>query len=488
MKIRPRSFRFKLWAYFALFTALIFTVLWLLQTVFLQSFYEAMLISNTKKAAEKIISAGSSSTINDTIDELTYDNSILVFITAEDGSVLFSSDQFKGGKRVRGGDQDRIPPELTDGDKPIANDRRMNYRMLPEGYDDFLQRLSDSESGEVQYSADSVFVYGTYMDYYGSDDKAVLYVSTTIDTVGPSVTIISMQLVWVTALSLIIGFVLSWFIAKRFSVPLDKLGEKAKRVGDDNYSPDFRRGFCRELDELNDTLDSTNEKLIRSKDFQMELLANVSHDLRTPLTMIKGYSEMIRDISWSDEEQCAEDLAVIIKEADRLTALVNEILEYSELQSDTLPDTDEEADLSALMNRVADTFDTLYKTEKLVVERSIDEGIIVKGSAARLERAVYNLLDNASRHTGESRRVRVSLTARAGRARIEVTDFGAGIAEGEIEHIWDRYYTSRQRGGKGVSGLGLAIVKRIVTLHGGECSVSSQQGKGSTFIIELPLA
>ena len=473
--------------YFALFTALIFTVLWLLQTVFLQSFYEAMLISNTKKAAEKIISAGSSSTINDTIDELTHDNSILVFITSRDGSVLFSSDEFKGGKRVRG-EQERVPPGFSDNEKPDMIDRRMNYRMLPDGYTDFLQKLSDSENGEVQYSADSIFVYGTYMDYYGSDDKSVLYVSTTIDTVGPSVTIISMQLVWVTALSLIIGFVLSWFIAKRFSVPLDKLSEKAKKVGDKDYSPDFRRGFCRELDQLNDTLDTTNEKLIKARDFQMELLANVSHDLRTPLTMIKGYSEMIRDISWSDEEQCASDLAVIIKEADRLTALVNEILEYSELQSDTLRDEKEAADITALLNRVADTFDTLYKPEKLVLERSISDGVFVNGNAARLERAVYNLLDNAARHTGSSRKVLLSLTAKGKNARIEVTDYGDGIPESEAVHIWDRYYTSRQRGGKGVSGLGLAIVKRIVTLHGGECSVISQQGKGSTFIIELPLA
>ena len=488
MKKKNKSFRFRLWVYFALFTAFIFTVLWLLQTVFLQSFYEAMLMNNARSAAERIIASGSSSSINDVIDRIAHENSLLVFITDREGSVMFSSDEFKGARRGRREGMDTEPPAPANEEKPYLSERNINYRMLPEGFDVFLGKLRESESGTVQYTSGSVFVYGAYMDYYGTDSKAVLYVGATIDTVGPSVSIISMQLVWVTGLSLIIGFVLSWFIAKRFSVPLGRLNEKAKKMGDKEYSPDFGRRFCSELDELNDTLDKTNEKLLRSKDFQMELLANVSHDLRTPLTMIKGYSEMIRDISWEDREQCESDLAVIIKEADRLTALVNEILEYSELQSDTLPKETERIDASALINRAADTFEVLYKPEKLVVERRIAEGVFVKGSSARLERAVYNLLDNAVRHTGESRTVRLCLSAGEGKASIAVTDFGAGIPEGEKDHIWDRYYTSRQRGGKGVSGLGLAIVKRIVTLHGGECSVSSEQGRGSTFVITLPLA
>lgn len=483
MRTRPKSFRFKLWLYFILFTALIFTVLWLLQTVFLQSFYDAMLINNTKSAAAKIMDSGCSENINDIIDELTHDNSILVFITDENGGVLFSSDEFKGIKDKRKPEQEADEPDFPRGEKP--GQRMLNYRMLPERYNEFLEKLKNSENGEIQYTSDSVFVYGTYFDYYGSDEKAVLYVSTTIDTVGPSVSIISMQLVWVTALSLITGFILSWFIAKRFSVPLDRLSEKAKNLGDKDYSPDFRKGFCSELDELNTTLDTTNDKLIKARDFQMELLANVSHDLRTPLTMIKGYAEMIRDISWSDEKQCASDIAVIIKESDRLTALVNEILEYSELQTDTVQPEYEPVDLSSLICRAADTFEVLYKPEKLVVERDIQDEIFVKGSTARYERAVYNLLDNAVRHTGDNKTVKITLSKTASTAKIEVTDYGAGIPESEAEHIWDRYYTSRQRGGKGVSGLGLAIVKKIVQMYGGKCSVVSKQGQGSTFIITL---
>ena len=104
-----------------------------------------------------------------------------------------------------------------------------------------------------------------------------------------------------------------------------------------DFKRGFEKGFCSELDELSDTLDQTAFDLAQAENFRQELLANVSHDLRTPLTMIKGYAEMVRDISWEDEEKREADLAIIIREVDRLTGLVNEILEYSALQAGEQP-------------------------------------------------------------------------------------------------------------------------------------------------------
>ena len=474
-----------------LFTAIIFSVLWLLQTVFFQSFYNAMLIHNTKEVADRIIAHSDQSNINEQIDELTHDNNILVFITDTNGKTIYSSDAFnQPDKRMRKNDEweprddiDQLPekPQFSDG----VMVKPGNLRVLPQHYDEFLATLRSSEEHRAEYSTESLYIYGAYIDYYGQSEKAVLYVSAAIDTVGPSVAIISMQLVWVTVLSVLIGFVLSWFIAKRFARPVDHLREKAKKLGESSYRTEFEKGFCSELDELNGALDTTNEKLLRAKDFQMELLANVSHDLRTPLTMIKGYAEMIQDISWNDEEQCKSDLSVIIKEADRLTSLVNEILEYSELQTEGGRKEFETVDLSSMMERIADTFETLYKPDGLHVERKIGKDITVSGDAGLLERAVYNLMDNAVRHTGDSKTVKVALYTEKERIMIDVTDYGNGISKEEAERIFERYYTSRQRSGKGVSGLGLAIVSRIVQLHQGKCLVESELGKGSTFRIEL---
>lgn len=482
LRLKTKSFGFRLWSYFALFTALIFMVLWLLQTVFLQSFYDSMIIKNTKSVAENIIVNGKNENINDEIDELANKNSVLIFITDTDGNIFYSSDEFKN-MRKKGFSADG---NILSGKK--SDKHSGGYRSLPDGYDNFLGELQTSDDGTFEFHSDNYYVYSSYIDYYDAEEKAVLYVGATINAVGSSVTVISMQLVWVTILSVVVGFVLSWFIARRFSVPVALLSEKAKLLGEKDYSAEFRKGFCTELDNLSDTLDRTNQKLNESRDFQMELLANVSHDLRTPLTMIKGYAEMIRDISWEDEKQCGEDVAVIIKETDRLTALVNEIMEYSELKSEGRAEDFMKINLSQLVNRAALSFENLKKPDGIIVEKNIKENIFVNGNESRLERALYNLMDNAARHTGDSRKIKISLVSENDKAVISVTDYGNGIPENELDNIWERYYTTRMRKGKGVSGLGLAIVKQVAELHGGTCHAHSETGKGSTFMIQLPIS
>ena len=478
-------------------------MLWLLQTVFLQGFYNSMLIRNTKKVAEEISENGGSEQINDIIDKLARNNSVLVFVTDKDGNLLYGSDEYKeiqksldnnrfGNHPERPDDEGKGNLNEKDGEKKDLRDLRKqgNRTELPMNYYDVYEALVSGSSGTAELDMDGLFAYGTYIDYPGEEDGAILYVSTTKDAVGASVRIIRIQLIWVTVISLIFAFVLSWILAKRFSTPVDALSSKAKLLGSSEYKTGSGKGFCRELDELDRTLDETNTKLNRSREFQMELLSNVSHDLRTPLTMIKGYAEMIRDISWENDEDRNSDVQVIIKEADRLTALVNEILEYSELQSLTGEEnTDfEEISLSSVVKSTSERFEMLSRPENVTVEKDIPDGIMINGDESRLERALYNLMDNAVRHTGSGKKIRVSLSEKDGNAYIKVTDFGKGISEEESKVIWDRYYTSRQRKGKGVSGLGLAIVKQIVSIHSGSCSVESSEGEGCTFIMTIPIS
>ena len=495
--MKTRSFRFKLWVYFAVFTAFIFIILWLMQTVFLQSFYNDMLISDTKKVAEKIRSHGTDADIEKKIDELARDNTVIILITDESGKLLYSSDEFKGmhskvkipgNAEIEDKDRKNEFAGLPEPPKEKKNDfgKRMDeYRNLPDNYNEILSLLKASDEGYIESTEDDYYVYVTYVDYNGQDGKSVLYISTPLEAQGSAVNILRRILVWVTVLSLAAGFILSWFIARKFSKPVQRLSEKADKLGEKEYSEAYDSGFCSELDSLNQTLDRTNEKLNTSKEFQMQLLSNVSHDLRTPLTMIKGYAEMIRDISWEDSEAMSSDLQVIIKEADRLNALVNEILEYSELQTEDDTKDMEQLDLSELVKSSAERFEKLLQPENVVIEKDIDLGLTATGNPGLLERALYNLMDNAVRHTGDGKKIRVALKQKDGIKVISVQDFGNGIAPEEIDHIWDRYYTSRQRKGKGVSGLGLAIVKQIALKHRGKCYAESKEGEGCTFFIEI---
>ncbi|MCR4890570.1 MAG: sensor histidine kinase [Lachnospiraceae bacterium] len=539
---KAKSFRTKLWLYFILFATVIFVVLWLLQTVFLQSFYNGMLKRNTREAAEEIAVSGKKADFTALVDQLSSENSLLVFITDLDGSILHSSDAYKsyyhasesykeayqeasgavdgedsqetGGNPYRheetdvgSGKESQIvgaessQENLQDGSEaggsesseaadanPYRHEQSLNwqvgnYRNLPDGYDEFLEELKASSEGRVEYSTDSQFVYGRYMELE-DEEKAVLYTSVTLGAVGAAASIIRTQLIWVTLLSILLAFVIAWFLARKFAIPVKQLSKQAKMLSGEDYKSIFEKGFCSELDDLSDSLDQTAGELKEARNYQKELLANVSHDLRTPLTMIKGYAEMVRDVSWEDEKQRNADTEIIIREADRLTALVNEILEYTRLQSRNLERELVDLDFTRLVENVVGQFEPLLSREGGTVESDIEEGCRVCGDSRLLTRAVYNLVDNAIRHMGDEKKISVSLHGKD-KALLEVRDYGEGITEEELPHIWEKYYTSRQRGRKGVSGLGLAIVKEIAEIHGADYGVESRKGEGSRFWISL---
>ena len=496
MKSKTVSFRTKLWLYFVLFAAVIFSLLWIMQTVGLQRFYDGMMKNNIRNAAKTIIAAGQSEDFFEIIDHLTFEESLLVYITDEEGRVFYSSDSYN--PYFRRMEKPGRAPDREKPDRKIAppGSQTAAYRSLPDNYSDFLARLADGGSGTIEYTDGNSFIYGARItldeDVFDFDDdrdeklNAVLYTAGTLGAVGAAASIIRTQLLWVTGLSLVLAFLIAWLISRRFAKPIGQLTAQAKMLSEEKYEEICEKGYCRELDDLNDSLTESAEKLSEAREYQKELLANVSHDLRTPLTMIKGYAEMVRDISWEDEAQRNEDTGVIIKEADRMTALVNEILEYSRLQ-ETNPDLQfEDVDFSALTESVADRFEPLFKNEGGILERKITPGCLVKGDADLLERAVFNLLDNAVRHAdGSDKRVTVTVRRDGPHTVLEIRDYGKGIDPQELPHIWEKYYTSRQRGNKGVSGLGLAIVKQISALHHAEVSAESEPGEGSTFRFEI---
>ena len=305
-----------------------------------------------------------------------------------------------------------------------------------------------------------------------------------LGTVGGTVRILRLQLVWVSVLSLVLGFVLAWVISKRFEKPVAQIAASAKEIAGGSFHPELPRGFCAELDELSDTLGETALRLEKAQNAQREFLANVSHDLRTPLTMIKGYAEMVKEISWSDAEKREKDLDIITREADRLTALVNEILDFSAMQSNNAPQEYGVIDLSRAVRDVIEQFTPFCEQNGYAIEAEITDGVTARADETQLKRVIYNFIDNAVNHTDDSKKIKVSLTSSNGSARFAVTDYGKGIADEDLPYIWDRYYTARRRKNKAVvSGLGLSIAKEILTAHSARFGVDNKTG--CTFWFEL---
>ncbi len=284
-------------------------------------------------------------------------------------------------------------------------------------------------------------------------------------------------------MSLMLATVLSRFITK----PFVNMNEEAKKLAEGNYDIDFTSKSYREIDELARTLNHASRELAKTDNLQKELISNISHDLRTPLTMIKGYSEVMRDIPG---ENTPENIQVIIDETERLSALVNDMLDLSKIQAGTRKLAPEEFSITMTVK------DTLTRYEKLImqdgyrIDFTADEDAEVYADRVMILQVIYNLINNAINYTGEDKYVKVVQSTANTRVRISVSDTGDGIKQEDMAAIWDRYYRVdkvHKRATIG-TGLGLSIVKGILESHGARFGVISSEGKGATFWFELERA
>ncbi|MGN1318449.1 MAG: ATP-binding protein [Lachnospirales bacterium] len=493
--MKVKSFGVKLWTYFAFLMAIMFVILWLLQTVFLQNFYNSMAVKNVEKAANKILNEEENTNIFDYIDTLAYNNSLLIFLTDENGKVIYNTDEhFNLYKEHSKNSSNNQSNNAYFKEGRLKNWQIGASRNLPRDFSSFLDKLSESEDKTIGYKTEngSSYIYGMFLSENWAksnnvgENTVVLYISSSLEAIGGTVGIIRMQLIWTTIISLIISMIIAFFASHRFSKPVEILSNESKKMAKGDFDCEFKKGFCKELDALADTLNYTAEELRKTDEFRLDFLANISHDLRTPLTMIKGYAESIYDFSWENKKECEEDLAVIIKETDRLTALVNDILEYSSLHFEKNHTEYEKFNISNLTESIITQFSKLCNNKECEIKSYIDENVFVYGNKKQIERVLYNLIDNALTHSGNIKKIDITLNKTNDEAVIKIRDYGKGIPKEELAHIWDKYFTMKQQKRNALgSGLGLAISKEILLSHKAIFGVESEEGKGCEFWFKL---
>lgn len=248
---------------------------------------------------------------------------------------------------------------------------------------------------------------------------------------------------------------------------------------------EFPQSGVSELNKLGEVLNYAKNELSKNDELRRDLIANVSHDLRTPLTIIKSYAEMIRDLSGNNPEKREVHTNVIIDESDRLSKLVTDILDLSKYEAGAVKLEIEEFDLSTLVRSVSDKFRGMYEEKGYTFEVKIDKELFVHADEAKINQVVFNLIGNAVNYTGEDKKIVIKLAKVGKKIRFSVTDTGSGIAEEEIRRVWDRYYRSSKNMDRRGSGIGLAIVKNILITHNAEFGIDSKLKEGSTFWFEL---
>ncbi|MDQ7097033.1 ATP-binding protein [Desulfosporosinus sp. PR] len=473
LKFDHKSIVYKMWLYFFLFAILILSVLWLLQIVLLKNYYQGMKTREILSMANALKSKYGQTDFDNTIQQYSYNNNLIIMVTDTAGNIELSTDSFGGG--------------------PPAQQSMGLNRILPaNNYEQLRDQLLKSGKSELYFNVQNTRLKGLMLEYGAlltdtTGKKAILYIIAPLDPIDSTIAVLKNQLIYVSIIILLIAFFIALFISRRFSKPIEMLTSSAKELAKGNYDIVFVKGSYSEIDQLASTLNYATRELSQTENLRKDLIANVSHDLRTPLTMIKAYAEMLRDISWKDEHKREIHANVIIEEADRLSGLVNDMLDLSKIQSGTEKIVFNTFNISQTVSSILKRFHILVERDGYEFICSCADNAVVNADEKRIEQVIYNLISNAVNYTGNNKQIKISLEISDDQVRFAVTDTGKGIPKDKLETIWERYYKASETHKRPVigTGLGLSIVKNILEAHQANYGVDSTINQGSTFWFEL---
>lgn len=348
--------------------------------------------------------------------------------------------------------------------------------------DSFYKQIIESPQSEANYFID----YGGEMIVFGRVisphlGNFILLINAKITPEPAGLALIQNQFVFLTIIVLVFATGASLLIAKSYSEPFITLTESAKKLAEGDLDVTFEN-HPQSYNEVNDLADSLNyatDKLKKIDQLRLDLIANVSHDIKTPLTMIMAYSEMISDFSKDDQKLLLEHLDVIRSEAKYLDMLVEDILELSILQSGNITLNLSLFNLNDLMKNVMSHFDFNIKF-------IFDHEYVVEADEIKINQVLYNLINNAIKHShGDT--ITLKLQEYEKKVLVSVIDNGVGINEADLDNIWERYYKIDKNFHRDFksSGLGLSIAKGIIDAHEQIVGVNSVKDEGSEFYFTL---
>ena len=461
----PNSIRAVSLMYFMVFAAVILLMVWFMQSFFMNTYYERMMAQEAQTTANKL--GNYYSTNKDNFDEYARKaadrNGLYIRLETADSTSEY------GNSGLSQGDLPHYQFEISDAKDKLAKSSLGKIS------------LTVTEKGNKA----SRLVYATYLG--NRDDGNILYMIAPLYPVESTISILRSQLLYITFITLMIASMLAIIMSTWLSLPIASITKSAVQLSNGNYNVNFNGGIFTETNDLARTLNKASYEMQKTDSYQRDLIANVSHDLKTPLTMIKSYAEMINDISGDNPEKRAEHLAVIIAEADRLNKLVSDMLSASRLQSNSAELNMTKFDIVKAATEVEETFEVLNQQEGYNISFNKCKTAYVYGDYDKLKQVMANLISNAIKYCGKDKYVRIELKKVGRNVRFDVIDHGDGIAAEEISHVWERYYrtsANRNRNIEG-TGLGLSIVKGILSLHNANYGVESEEGKGSDFWFEL---
>lgn len=325
--------------------------------------------------------------------------------------------------------------------------------------------------------------------YQDNQISSAIYVMASLQSMDKSLITVRnlLFLSGIGAFLLAIG--ITWIMALLFSRPLLMMQRATKKIAIGELETRLEIHSKDEIGDLASAINNLAADLQRYRDTRQEFFANISHELRTPITYLEGYAKVVKNRLYETEEEKERYLDIIYQEGVRIQHLVNDLFELAKMEEGKISLSMEWVDLKDVVNQAVQTVSLKAKEKGIeLIVHPAESVPLIRGDGMRMEQIVLNLLENAVRYTEEGR-IEILLRSTAGTLSLSIEDTGIGIPEDEMPYIFERFYRveksrSRKTGG---TGLGLSIVKKLVELQGGSIQVSSQKDVGTRFTVTFTL-
>lgn len=446
-------------------------MLWLMQIVLLSAYFKEMKITQVKEVSQVIEESIENNQFSIKVQISAVQNNVCGLVYNNKGKLLYQVDALGLGC--------------------VLNSNAIGFTQKIQNY---TQLVNESPEGEFALTVNNsviqqdMIVYGKKISL--SFGSYYIFLNSSLLPIDSTISILQQQFVYVTLIVFVLFSIVSLIISSRLSKPILSMKKEAIKLAHGNYDVKFEKGEFTEFNELSDTLNYTTEELKKMDELRKDLIANVSHDIKTPLTMIKAYSEMIKDISGDNKKKREEHLDVILDEVNHLDHLVQDMTQLSQLQSNVLTLQTKNFNVVDLVNESLRLLDGLIKDEGIQVQIYSPKEVIVIGDPIKIKQVLLNFINNAIKFIGDDKQLIIQVLCEEEVVRIEVIDHGIGIAKDDLTYIWDRYYKIDKHHHRNVAGtgLGLSIASAILKSHGCNYGVTSEIGVGSVFWFELKYA
>jgi signal transduction histidine kinase len=476
--------RGRVFLYFLVFTAALLLLLWVFQIVLLPDFYQLQKTEMLTSTMDTLVGNIDNEDLQILVDRISETNDVCVMIINDRAEKLISSETSRNCVITR-----MSPHDLARYSDLAKESNGAIYRIFNMGgigkseYD--VNRFNGPVPPADDGNGRSMVAIRALQT--SSGEQRVIFINAVITPVDAIVQTLSSQFLFIAVLMVLLSFVISLVLSRRIAQPIIGTNKAAMGLSESRFEPAVTNVSYREIEQLNVTLTLAAKNLRRVEEMQRELIANISHDLRTPLTLIEGYAEAMRDLPG---ENTPENMQVIIEETKRLTSLVNAILDYSASKNGQNRIEVRDYNLTDSIRNILTRYNKLTEQDGYQIHFIHTQDVTVRADEMKMSQVIYNLVNNALTYTGADKTVTVTQRITGTSVRVEVTDSGEGIDEQELPYIWTRYYRGqkphkRQTVG---TGLGLSIVKGILDNHRNPYGVlSNRQGGGTTFWFELPI-